>query len=176
MSELPPTPEALPAPPAAPVASPPSAPAPRHALAGLPQLLILVGVALLVILAGVLLARPRLTPDEARLTAARIEQLRTGDPGERVAAAYMLGATNDARALETAVPALIEALADADAEVRTAAWQNLRQLAVRRFQRGDFPWYNPDGPAEARAAGLARWRDWWLSAAAALRREGRGRE
>jgi hypothetical protein len=52
-------------------------------------------------------------------------------------------------------PRLIELLEDKDIRVRRAAIASLRRIS------GEFLAYEPDGSAAARAAGAARWAEYW---------------
>jgi len=83
-------------------------------------------------------------------------------PGDRRLAAYRLG---ELGALN-AVPALIRALDDRDPSVRFAADVALRKTTGSRAQV-DFE----NGTAEARARGIAAWRDWWKANQARKRKD-----
>jgi len=163
-----PAPPASPAPPAppAPPATPATSPAPpRHPLAGLPALLVGVGLLLLFILAGVMLFGDRLRPSPERRLSRQLALLDAPDPGTRQEAVYLLGATEGRELLARSVPALIGALGDEDRNVRDAAATMLRQIARRLPGGGNFPWYDPDAGPEARRAAAKRWREWWGSGA-----------
>jgi HEAT repeats len=72
-------------------------------------------------------------------------------PAVRAAAATAAG-EREAVALG---PRLIELLEDKDARVRRAAVASLRRIT------GEFLAYAPDDPPAARAAGAARWHEYW---------------
>ena len=83
-----------------------------------------------------------------------VTDARNGAPASaRERAADRLAAVKDPRSVD----AVLDALADADAGVRTAAWAALFQLTGRK----DF---DPDAPAPEREAALEALRAWWGTA------------
>ncbi len=111
-----------------------------------------------------------------------IEDLASPDPGLRLDAVFALGQTKDlavsqhvipmlvdedvfvrmvsaqvlgALRAKTAVPALIEALADARSAVREAAVVSLRTITGEQFN------FEPAGRTQDRGRALEAWRSWW---------------